>query len=147
MSKRKIPKAIIILFMLSWITFIPIAQAQTAEDLLQQANSLRQNKEYDQAEALYKQIIAENPKSDIALEADKLLAFTYIACNNADAVVLTCQSIIADFIDNPNITQTLYEIAGRYNNSGKREKANELYDLTAKLNPDDMYAQVPINIQ
>ena len=62
MRKKAIPKIVIILFLLIPLLNTIHAQQQIAEGLLQQANSLQDNVEYDQAEKLYKQLPGRFPE-------------------------------------------------------------------------------------
>ena len=106
---------------------ICLAQQNDVSALLKQAAELQNNKQYDQAEAIYKQILKDYPATDDALEAQKLLTISHIHRGSRDEAELTLQELLAKFSENEHIAKTVDDIADEYRESKDYDKARQLY--------------------
>ena len=95
-------------------------------DRFSQAKSYREDKQYDQAEQIYRQIIAQFPDSNDALEAQKQLTCLYIITGQQAEADAAFAELTAAFSGHKDIAQTVHNIAYQYRNVNRQEKANEV---------------------
>jgi len=107
---------------------------------LKQAGDYIQNKQYQQAEAIYLQIIADHPGSDDALEAQKQLTILHIKQDNQPQAEAAFQKLLADFYLHNDIAKAVNKVADHYGWSGKYEKAKQLYQYVVGNWPQADYA-------
>ena len=134
-----------ILFTAMFLLFLPLLLTTTAVSAnpsaqLEQADSLFKKGQYEQAEAIYQQVIAEYAGTDDAFAAQKQLTFLYIAWNRYPQAETAYNQLLANFSGNKDISQAVHDIAYRYRCVNKREKANELDQYVVDTWPDSDYA-------
>ena len=95
-------------------------------DQFSQAKSYQEDKQYDQAEQVYRQIIAQFPDSNDALEAQKHLTCLYIITDQQAEADAALAELTAAFSGHKDIAQAVHDIAYQYRNINNHEKANEL---------------------
>jgi len=92
-----------------------------------QADNYKRNKQYEQAEAIYQQIITDYPGTDDAFKAQKALIFLYFATGKELQADATLQQLISGFYSHKDIAMTVCQVGDRYRQSKRYEKAEELY--------------------
>ncbi|MBN2271319.1 MAG: tetratricopeptide repeat protein [Sedimentisphaerales bacterium] len=97
-----------------------------AKDDLEQARAYEEKGQYEQAEQLYKAIVAWQAGSDYGLQAQKQLVCLYIATNRLVEADTALGELIADFSAQEGLAQAVHDIAYRYRGADKNDKANEL---------------------
>jgi len=120
--------------------------ADTSE-LLEQAETYREQGQYEQAEAIYLQIITDYPGTDYALEAQKKLTLIYIATDRQQQADAAFGRLVTDFYEHTGISQAVWKIAKEYEESKKYDKALELHQYNVQqFTPDKhaMWSQVEI---
>ncbi|MHC4155639.1 MAG: tetratricopeptide repeat protein [Planctomycetota bacterium] len=95
--------------------------------LLGQADGHRSEKEYLQAEALYKQIISESNDVDHVLQAQKRLTIMYIESNNEVQAKQAFQELVAIFAGHEGLSEAVFELAEEYMQEKKYDRAREVY--------------------
>ncbi|MHC4109747.1 MAG: tetratricopeptide repeat protein [Planctomycetota bacterium] len=112
-----------------------------------QADDYKQNKQYEQAEAIYLQIATSYPGSDDALEAQKKLTLIYIATDRQQQADAAFEQLVTDFYEHTGISQTVWQIAKGYELTKKYDKALELHQYNVQqFSPDRlaMWSQTEI---
>jgi TolA-binding protein len=107
---------------------------------LKQAGDYIQNKQYEQAEAIYLQIVTDYPGSDYALEAQKQLTILYIKQDNQPRADAALQQLISGFYNHKDIAKAVNKVADHYGWAGKYEKAITNYQKVVDNCPDYQYA-------
>lgn len=107
---------------------------------LEQAESLFKKGEYEQAEAIYQQIVTEYPETEDAFAAQKQVAFLYIACHGYPQAEAAYNQLLASFLGHKDIAQAVHDIAYRYRCVNKHQKANELDQYVVATWPDSDHA-------
>jgi len=133
--------SVVLLFLAVGVCF-----AGTSE-LLLQADTYREQGQYEQAEAIYLQIITGYPGTDYALEAQKKLTLIYIATDRQQQADAAFGQLVTAFSGYPGITQAVWQIAKEYQQRKKYNKALELHQYNVqKFTPDKhtMWSQVEI---
>ncbi len=123
-----------LLFTLTSLCFAAVAGQ------LEKAESLFKKGEYQQAEAIYQQIVNDHPGTEDAFAAQKQLAFLYIAWRRYPQAETAYNQLLANFLGDKDITQAVHDIAYRYRCVNKHEKANELDQYVVATWPDSDYA-------
>jgi len=100
--------------------------ADAAEQLAAADNYLK-NKQYAEAEPIYKTIAAANPGANIGLEAQRSLVILYEEWQKPTEANTALQAIVSNFSQNQYVTWEVFGIAERYNNPEKRATANKYY--------------------
>ncbi|MGD2095013.1 MAG: tetratricopeptide repeat protein [Phycisphaerales bacterium] len=136
MRKKSILISLIVLLVLS----MAIKSTADVSDQLKQAQMFRGNRQYSQAEKLYLQIVAENPGSDAALEAQKQLILIYIATENKPQADAAFQQLIAGFSQYKDIAEAIWRVAREYNTTGNKDKAIEIHQYNVSNFTKNMYA-------
>jgi TolA-binding protein len=123
---RKIP---LILLALSGALFWQMAAKCLADDrsLLGQADGHRSEKEYLQAETLYKQIINESNDVDRVLAAQKRLTILYIESNDELRAKAGFQELVTKFAGHEGVPEVVFELGEEYREVKKYDSAREVY--------------------
>ena len=79
-----------------------------------QADDYKQNKQYEQAEAIYQQIVTDFPDSFDALEAQKQLTILYIKQDNQPQAEAAFQKLLAYFYMHNEIAKAVNKVADHY---------------------------------
>jgi tetratricopeptide (TPR) repeat protein len=124
-------------FLILQLTCLSFADAPAQ---LEQAETLLKKGQYQDAEAIYQQVIAEYPGTDGAFAAQKQLAFLYIAWNRYPLAEAAYNQLLANFLGHKDIPQALHDIAYRYRCVNKHQKANELDQYVVATWPDSDHA-------
>ncbi len=95
-------------------------------DQLEQAEIYKKDGDYQQAEAIYKTVVQENPGTDYALDAQKRLAILYLDISNEGQAQLAVDELVAGFSGNVRIAEAVHEIAGHCRWLKKYEKSKQL---------------------
>ncbi len=111
-----------------------------ASALLQQADTYKQQGNYEQAKAAYKSIVTNYPATDHALQAQKSLVMLYIEWGKEPQAEAAYQELLADFSGNEQIAKAVCEIAHHYRSSKEYKKANKLYQYVVDNWPDAEHA-------
>ncbi len=107
---------------------------------LQQAETYMKDRSYEQAEAIYQQIVTDFPDSNDALEAQKQLTILYIKQDNQPQADAALQKLLADFYMHKDIAKAVNKVADHYRWSGKYELARRFYQYVVDNWPDADYA-------
>ena len=109
-------------------------------DRFDQAKIYREAKQYDQAEQIYRQIVAEFPDSNAALEAQKQLTCLYASTNRLAEADTTLGELTVGFSSHKDIAQAVHDIAYHYRTINKHEKANEVDRSVLSAWPESDFA-------
>lgn len=109
-------------------------------DRFDQAKSYREDKQYDQAEQIYRQITAEFPDSNDALEAQKQLTCLYASTGRQVEADTTLVELTAGFSSHKDVAQAVHDIAYHYRTINRQEKANEVDQSVLSAWPQSDYA-------
>jgi len=109
-------------------------------DQFNQAQIYQNDKQYDQAEQIYRQIIAQFPDSNDALEAQKQLTCLYLATNRQAEAAAALKELTAEFSGHKDIAQAVHDIAYQYRRINRQENANELDQYVIGAWPQSDYA-------
>jgi len=107
---------------------------------LQQAETFQKNGQYEQAEALYQQVIAQYPSTDYAFQAKKNLVFLYIAWYRYPQAEAAYQQLLANFSGHKDMAQAVHDIAYQYRCANKQDKANQIDQYVVETWPQSDYA-------
>jgi len=94
---------------------------------IEEADGHRAEKEYLQAEAIYKQIISESNDTDYTLGAQERLTILYIETNDRTKADAAFGKLVTKYADHPRIAKTVYYVADEYGDAKKYDKAREAY--------------------
>ena len=78
----------------------------------EQAEKYKKTYQYDQAEAIYQQIITDYPGTDYVFQAQKNLAILYVAWDKQPEADGALQELLTNFSNHRDIAQAVHEIAG-----------------------------------
>jgi tetratricopeptide (TPR) repeat protein len=115
--------------------------------LFEQAQTYQQEGNYEQAEAIYQQIVTDYPDTGYAFLSQKNLAILYVLWDNQHEADAALGRLVTDFYENPGISQAVWQIAKEYEQKKKYDKALELHQYNVKqFTPDKhaMWSQVEI---
>jgi len=118
-----------------------------ASEQLKQADDYKQNKQYEQAEAIYQQIVTDFPGTDDALKAQKELTLLYIITDSQQQADAAFEQLVTDFSEHTGISQAVWQIAKGYEQPKKYDKALELHQYNVQnFSPDKhaMWSQVEV---
>jgi tetratricopeptide (TPR) repeat protein len=141
------------IFLLSSVLFgllflvIPDKCFADASEQLKQAETFKKDGNYEEAEAIYLQIITGYPGTDYALEAQKQLTLMYITTDSQQQADAALGQLVTDFYEHPGISQAVWQIAKGYEQQKKYDKALELHQYNVQqLAPDKhaMWSQVEV---
>ena len=129
------------LFGLLFSTMPPECFADAAAQL-QQADAYMKDKNYEQAEAIYRDIVTNYPGTDEAFQAQKNLALLYIKTTRYPAARQEVDTLLTNFADHPELPGEVYNLAEQYwHRSRKRyEDAKSLYEYIAENHSDSDFA-------
>ncbi|MBW8039064.1 MAG: tetratricopeptide repeat protein [Planctomycetes bacterium] len=111
-----------------------------ASTQFKQADGYKQNKQYEQAEAIYQQIVTDFPDSNDALKAQKQLTLIYIATDRQPQSDAALQELLVNFSAHKDIAQAVHDIAYQYRLLKKYEKANQIDQYVVDNWPVSDYA-------
>jgi len=144
MRKRTVFQAMILFFLLFLMTAASFA-ADLSEQL-KQAETLRKNRQYKQAEEICQAIIRDHPGTDYALKAQKKLVILYMLMERPADAEAALDKMIADFGSHPDLPMHLYGITRHERKAGHSDKAKSIQQLIAERWPDSVYAKTPLQI-
>lgn len=141
MLKKVLFVSVVFLF-LAIVVFLGMAEQPLVDATaqLEQAEACMENRDYEQAEAIYKTIVTDYPGIDYALKAQEGLVMLYIIWGKQPQAEATFEELLVDFSGHPNIAKAVYEIADEYFESEKFEKAREFFQYVLDNWPGDEYA-------
>ena len=124
------------------LLFLTISYPTLADVLtqLKQAESYQNNRQYDQAEAIYQQIVTSFPDTNEALLAQRQLTLIYISTDRQQEVDLAFKKLLADFSEQKGISEAVWLIAKRYNTLKKYDKSIEINQYNVEHFPKDIHA-------
>lgn len=111
-----------------------------ASEQLKQAETYKNVENYEQAEHIYQQIVADFPGSNYALEAQKKLTLMYIAIDSQQQAGAAFEQLVTDFSEHTGISQAVWQIAKGYEQPKKYDKALELHQYNVQHFSPDMHA-------
>jgi len=123
---KKVPAIYQFLVLLSVLSAVQAALADTAADL-KQAQGLYDSGRYAQAEALYKRIVTDNPRTEAALDAKRGLAMLYAKTGEDALLAQTCESLTTDFGGHKDMPSILGQIADECRNANRHSVAVPIY--------------------
>jgi len=94
--------------------------------------------EYERAEQVHRYNVANYPHDTYAMWSQVEIVYSYID-RGGDAAA-AYDRLLAVFAAQPTLPKEIYQIAKRYQDSGKQNKAIELYQYNVERFPSDMYA-------
>jgi len=124
-----------VLFGLLFSTMPPECFADAAAQL-EQAETYKNNEQYEQAEAIYKTVVTDYGGSNYALEAQKNLAILYIDWGKGPQAQAAYERLITDFSSHPALPGALYQVANKYQILQRHEQAIELYQYIVDNCPE-----------
>lgn len=144
--REKIPFLSLALFVL--LSFaLPGKVLGDASTQLEQARTHEKNKQYNQAEQIYQQILASSPDPNDALKAQTRLTCLYIAADKQAEAEAAFAKLTADFAGHKHIANSVWEVGLKYKNAGKLDKAEEIHRHNVAnfaAHKDAMWSQVEI---
>jgi len=133
-------------FLLSSVLYVLLFFGLTGEVLgdaaaqFEQAKNYEKNKQYEQAEAMYRAIVTNHPGTDEAFQAEKNLAVLYIKTGKYPAARQEVDTLLTDFADHPELPGEVYKIGDHYWDIGRYEDVKELYEYIAENHSDSDFA-------
>jgi len=112
-----------------------------------EAGKLVGSGDYEQAELVYRQIIAQFPDSNDALEAQKQLTFLYITADQQAQADAAFAELTVAFAGHQDIAKAVWGVGFKYKNAGKADKAEETHGYNVAnftAHKDAMWSQVEI---
>jgi TolA-binding protein len=105
----------------------------SSEALLDMARRYEKSRKYAEARSIYQQVVQQYPDSSEAgkakVDIPKMNVLSLFDSKEETAAQAALDSLIADFNDHPDLPEALYEVAKkRYQDSGKYERANSIYE-------------------
>jgi tetratricopeptide (TPR) repeat protein len=122
------------------LDFGELSRAADVSAQLKQAAAYKDNRRYEQAEAIYQQIITASPDTNDALEAQKQLVLIYIAAGTQQQADAAFEKLVADFSKHKGIAEAVWQIAEGYGWPEEYNKAFQLHQYNVEHFPSDMYA-------
>jgi len=125
------------LFGLLFSTMPPACFADASAQL-EQAETYKQNEQYEQAEAIYRGIVTDYPGTDEAFQAQKNLALLYIKTARYPAARQEVDALLTNFADHPELPGEVYNLAEQYWSIKRKryEDAKSLYEYIAENHSD-----------
>jgi tetratricopeptide (TPR) repeat protein len=120
---RKIP---LILLVLYGVLFWQMG-ARCFASTIGKADGLRAEREYVQAEAIYKQIIGDSNDIKQVLQAQKRLTILYIESNNEPRAKEAFEELVAKFAGHEGVEEVVFELGEEYGEVKKYDRAREVY--------------------
>ena len=91
-----------------------------------QADDYKKNKQYEQAEAIYKEIVTDYASTDDAFQAQKNLVILYVFWSKQQQADVDLQQLLVNFSGHKDIAQAVHDIAYQYRCVNKQQKANQI---------------------
>src|SRR4030042_4293725 len=116
-------------------------------ELLEQAETYQEKEQYEQAEAIYLQIISNYPGTNYALQAQKNLGIRYVLWDKQPEADAAFEQLVAELYEHTGISQAVWQVAKEYEQKKKYDKALELHQYNVQqFTPDKhtMWSQVEI---
>jgi tetratricopeptide (TPR) repeat protein len=133
--RRSIHFAVIVLALIGTI-FLEGRAVGTISDQLEQAETYKQNKQYELAEAIYKSILTDSPGTDEAFQAQKNLAVLCVTMAKYPEAQQEVDTLIKNFSDRPELPGEVYNIEGEYWRMKRYKDAKRLCEYIAENHPD-----------
>ncbi|MHC4867871.1 MAG: tetratricopeptide repeat protein [Planctomycetota bacterium] len=118
---------------------LAIACFADAEARLDLAEQHEDDRDYDQAEAVYKQIVADSPGSADAVRAQGRLAALYLIWRKQPQADRAYRELLAKFSEHSALPEALYEIASACERREEYERAGDLYQQVARQSTDSEF--------
>jgi TolA-binding protein len=100
--------------------------ADTAFEL-EQAEQHVEEKQYEQAEAIYRAIISADPNADAAFTAQGKLAVLYVTWGKNTEAEAALDDLLTDYSDRVGIAASVDEVADEYRQTAQYQKARQTY--------------------
>jgi tetratricopeptide (TPR) repeat protein len=115
---------------------------------LQQAQALINDGQYEQAKSLYQKILAENPNSDAALEAQKQIVIIHIATNNQAEADAAFEQLSEKYSKHKGFSDAVCVIGDNYLRRSIHEKARDMYKIAVvgATAPDSFWPKMGLAI-
>jgi len=113
------------------------------------AETYRHNDKFKQSLQAYQDVVTKWPASSEAVWAQRGVAISSIALNKMDAAQVAVDKLLADYSENANIAEAVFNVADTYYWFKHYEKANELYQYVLDTWPSAehaMWAQMGLAI-
>ncbi|MGD8787417.1 MAG: tetratricopeptide repeat protein [Phycisphaerales bacterium] len=133
-------KGILISLIALLVFMMTVKSTADVSDQLKRAQALINDNQYEQAKNLYKQILAESPNSDAALEAQKQIVIIHIATNNQAEADAAFEQLTSVFSQHKDIAEAIWRVAREYNTTGSKDKAIEIHQYNVSNFTRNMYA-------
>jgi len=124
MCKKVVFPAMILLFLL-FLIGVPAAFADASAQL-KQAEQLFKEGQYQQAEAIYQQILIDYPATDAAFAALTKLPCVYIAMGKQTKAEVAFDQLLADFPNHERLPHAIHEIVENCSRLGEADSAKQL---------------------
>ncbi|KPL19193.1 MAG: hypothetical protein AMJ75_12690, partial [Phycisphaerae bacterium SM1_79] len=112
--------------------------------LFELARAREQARKYGEARSVYQQIVQQYPDSPEAgkarLDIPKMDVLSLFDSKEDAAAQAALDSLIANYSQDPNLPEVLYEMGKRYQDSDKYERANSIYQKITTHCPGTEYA-------
>jgi len=99
---------------------------------LEQAETLLEKGQYEQAEAIYKQILTDHPGTDYAFAAQKGLAIVYVRCDKPSQADAAIEKLRENYSNHPDFCWAVCIIGDNFRWKGIDEKARRMYQIAAE---------------
>jgi len=96
-------------------------------DKFKQAQKHQQQRQYEQFEQIYKQIVKAHPGTEDSFQAQKNLAILYVEWDKQTQAQAALQELIGNFSGHKDIATAVTYVADVYRKLERHEKACELY--------------------
>jgi tetratricopeptide (TPR) repeat protein len=130
MRKKILFLAIFLLFLPLLLTTAAVSAGPSAQ--LKQAETLTEAGQYQQVEQLYQQIVADNPRTDYAFQAQKGLAIVYVRWDKPAEAEAAFEQLRANYSNLPDFSGAVCVIGDNYRWKGIDEKARRMYQIAAE---------------
>lgn len=117
-----------------------IACLADAPAQLREGETLAKNGQYEQAEAIYKQVLTDHAGTDQAFQAQDKLACLYVAWGREPEAQAALEQLLANFSEHEGIAAAVTHVADAYRESEKYENACEIYEYVIANSPQDEHA-------
>jgi len=107
---------------------------------LEQAETLLKKNQYEQAEQIYRQIVADNPATDYAFQSQEKLTWLYIGWGKNAQAQTSLDKLLSDFSAHKDIAEALWRIAREFERRGNQTRAIQLHKYNVEHFPKDKYA-------
>jgi TolA-binding protein len=109
-------------------------------DKFKQAQTHQEQRQYAQAEQIYKQTVKANPGTEDAFQAQKNLAILYVEWDKQPQAQAALQELIGNFSGHKDIAAAVTYVADAFRKMERHEKACEIYRYVVDNWPKDEHA-------